>query len=393
MMLSYQRAAFDKAHRLLVQLKTEPHNTDILFDLQVHLIGEVRKTEAKIREYKNKLRDAEGTRDSLVKLWTRKVETYQYTKYIWNCFGDGIAFIYYDRFTLKHTYYDVDTINVKQDSGFISDKVGFYHEFALLRKATALRIPCILCDLTNVIRFGDVCFAIDADPTIVEVKQTKRKLDRRGKRQKRKNAKLKQFYDEDESDDFRGGNTVYRTEFSSELEDSLASFDLCITMALEHESAVCAEHDGVAMIGLTKPDNDVFELFSGERYFVSYLNGLKSSMNWQPFYPFTLSITSTQSLWEFVCGRVSVLCALSRTLIEELANAKGLEVTIVENEEPRVRFTFDVGEEAYVELAHIFHRAVVEGISPRWLVDSATDSIELMKERAKQATHPFLRQQ
>jgi hypothetical protein len=71
-----------------------------------------------------------------------------------------------------------------------------------MEEGLAAGIPCLLADLTNTIRHGDVCFMVGADPRLVEVK-TGRKLDRRGRRQIKSIEQLQRFFETDHASGLR----------------------------------------------------------------------------------------------------------------------------------------------------------------------------------------------
>jgi hypothetical protein len=105
--------------------------------------------------------------------------------FLWRCFGDGIAFIYQSKYSLKHTYYD-GNYNVKAPAGFMTEhgrlKRGFAREYRILCSGIKHNVPVVLCDLTNVIRYGDVCALGAEDPVCIEVK-TSRNRNARTERQ------------------------------------------------------------------------------------------------------------------------------------------------------------------------------------------------------------------
>ena len=63
--------------------------------------------------------------------------------FIWRCFGDGIAFLYIDKYALKHMLYDSTDYSVKQQAGALSGKVGFRLEWRLPNSllTTRKRLP------------------------------------------------------------------------------------------------------------------------------------------------------------------------------------------------------------------------------------------------------------
>lgn len=132
-------------------------NLTHLLEIQRRLIGAISKAEREIREAKKSDGDP---RD------------WQYVRYNFLCLGDCLAFLYMDRFALKQTYFDVNSMNPKQSGGFISDKSGHETEVTWLEKAISYGVPAVLCDITNVLRYGDICLLGDKDPLPIEIKSS-----------------------------------------------------------------------------------------------------------------------------------------------------------------------------------------------------------------------------
>ncbi|MBS1089509.1 hypothetical protein [Gluconobacter wancherniae] len=140
---------------------------------------------------------------------------WQYIRYNFLCIGDFLAFLYLDRFAFKHTYFDVETYQPKQSGGFISGKSGYENEMRCLEAVISLGVPAVLCDITNVLRYGDICVLAGNDPSFVEVKSSKTK-DRRGRRQEKKLQTLCDFLISDRAENFRGRRGVtIRQEISN----------------------------------------------------------------------------------------------------------------------------------------------------------------------------------
>ena len=57
-----------------------------------------------------------------------RIERVRDLAYVWRCFGDAIAFLYMDKYALKHTYFNTENVNPKGNAGFLSGKDGLFHE-------------------------------------------------------------------------------------------------------------------------------------------------------------------------------------------------------------------------------------------------------------------------
>jgi len=159
-------------HREIHGFSEDLDNLQRLLEIQKRLITAVLDAEREIKAAKS------GDIDP--KEW-------QYVRYNFLCLGDSLAFLYIDRFALKQMFFNVDNDNPKQGGGFLSGQTGLAGEVSLLIEAIARGVPAVLCDLTTVLRFGDVCLLGASDPVPIEVKSSKTK-DARAKRQKKKST-------------------------------------------------------------------------------------------------------------------------------------------------------------------------------------------------------------
>ena len=187
-MLGYRKHSFARAHTLLRRLRENLEDLEALRELQTLLLLEVVRSEEKVRRDKMEVRGIENS-DAVsdakrLEYLAGRIEGYRQCAYIWRSFGDAIAFIYLDTFSLKQCFYSTATTSPKQDAGFILGKEGLGNELIILDSALKQGVPALLVDLTNTIRHGDVCLLGDSDPFLIEAKLGKN-LNSRGKKQKR----------------------------------------------------------------------------------------------------------------------------------------------------------------------------------------------------------------
>jgi hypothetical protein len=212
-MLGYRKKSFVDAHAMLATLRGKPTDLATLNALQQLLCREIVRTERKIRELKAERKAVMTTGGKRAKrrssILLDRIEKIRHCAYVWRCFGDAIAFSYMDRFALKQTFYSTEHPHEKQNAGFLSDKVGLATEIAYLEFALEESIPALLVDLTDTIRHGDVCLMGEADPFLIEIKAGS-EVDRRGRRQKRGLAKLREFFKNDRAEGLRGAAGIRR---------------------------------------------------------------------------------------------------------------------------------------------------------------------------------------
>ena len=212
-MIGFRKKSFWRAHALLHALKEDDRNLDILRDIQILLIKEIMRAEVQIKAHKTELRAWQTVAESRRKFLTTRIESLRNVVFIWKCFGDALAFLYMDKFALKHTFYSAQEFKIKQDAGFLSGKEGLAAEFGLVLDALQNNVPAMLTDLTTTIRHGDVVAMGASDPYLMEVKAKKSKNER-ARKQKKNLEILHEFFENDRSDRLRGMTGVTRQTYS-----------------------------------------------------------------------------------------------------------------------------------------------------------------------------------
>lgn len=323
---------------------------------------------------------------------------WQYIRYNFMCLGDCLAFLYIDRFSLKQTYFDVNTTMPKQGGGFILDKAGHKEEMFLLESAIAHNVPAVLCDITNVLRYGDICLLGGGDPVPIEVKSSKIK-DRRGKRQKGKLQKLANFLESDRAHNFRGlPGTTIRTNISQPPELYTAELQSAVEKALSVGSTSFDVNECLRVIVITEENQNYEELFGeikSSRVLANSVNEIKTHMQWGCYYPYALSFSNPRFYEGFVRGEIHIFTFLDIEAFEKKLSAKGVSLAVEATEHdisclmqfPKLPNgdqgpVFIIGE-------HMMCRIWTDFISPSWIVNnsiaSVENSIEVMREELSSA--------
>ena len=354
-----------------------------LKELQQLLFREIVRAEGKIRKLKAERKAinniAGGTKAKQASYLANRVEGLRQGAYIWRCFGDAIAFLYMDKFALKHCFYSTETPNAKQDAGFIVGKTGLANEIALLEAALADNIPAILVDLTNTIRHGDICLMGEPDPYLIEVKAS-RKLDSRGKKQKRSLEKLRDFYETDKSTGLRGYPEVRRQTSDIPERTYVEQINQCILEAKKIGHATCQPEPGLNYVVIAESRLDIEQLMIGLKLkapWVFGLNEFKSQRAWAPYFPFILSIEDKDGLWDFIKGDVFILVLVETDRLTQIALDSGYEANFdCSNTDYPLRIKIPDGDDMSGISSHILARIGLEFVSPEWIVLS---SIEMLK--------------
>jgi len=373
-MFGYRRSSFRKATAILATIRDNPADTEALLDLQRLLIAEITLAEGRVRENKSRAKKESGAR---AQYFERRAQAHRQSIYYWKAFGDAIAFLYCDRFALKHVYYNTHNLNVRPDSGFISGSAGFQHEFEVLQSLLDAGMPSVLCDLTNTIRYGDVCLLADNDPTIVEVKSSRTK-DRRRTRQTKNLKTLKQFYETDLSHGLRGFPVVHRVEMLNRPKSYGLELNQCIEESYERGYALRSPEVGICYIAASTKERpeSIFEQVNLKEPWMISLNEAKRNQAWSPYRPFTMLIRSRSALYDFILGRLFVIVLFDLAVIEQLVREMGWTPEIdVESDYALRMHRNGGGEEAGIS-RHLLARTGFEALSLRWVVQESIRGFE-----------------
>lgn len=248
-MIGRRKKSFYALCELLRGIESEPSNVQEVLKLNKMILREVLRAEQNIRRHREtrqqlrselkigrKSREQTDVLRKRIARVERYIEGYFDQIYIWKCFGDGLAFAYLDRFSVKHAFFDVESIRVKPEAGMLSGKPGLRSEIDCLLMATQHKIPAVLCDITNVIRYGDVCLLDGPDPYPIEVKSNGR-LNQRGKRQVAALQKLTEFLETDCALNFRGAREVRRSSVHIPERTHIDVLNRCIAEAQQNGHA------------------------------------------------------------------------------------------------------------------------------------------------------------
>ena len=373
-MFGYRRASFRRAVALLASIRDEPGNVEAIYELQKLLIAEVTLAEGRVRDSKGLAKNDAMRRSR----FEARARAHRQSIYYWKAFGDAIAFLHCDRFALKHVYYNTDNLGVKQDGGFISGAAGFEQELEALRGVLDAGIPGVLCDLTNTIRYGDVCLLAGNDPVVVEVKSSATR-DRRRSRQIRRLKTLREFYENDIAHGLRGLGTVFRVETRSEPRSFEHEFNACIEAAYERGYAVIGPEPGVRYVAVTGDveEGKVFREVDLEEPWLFSLNEAKMERGWSPYYPFALLIRSERALYDFLLGRLLLFVVLDVAVMKELAQSMGWTTVEVDAEaDYSLQVARNRGKEKAGLAKSALARAAFEAVSLRWLVEEGLGGFE-----------------
>jgi hypothetical protein len=368
---------------LLQTLRANLEDLATLKELQKLLLREVIRAEKKIRELKAELKTLRGTADSVAAKRSayleNRIEGFRQCAYIWRCFGDAIAFLYMDKFALKHCFYNTENLYAKPNAGFMLGREGLANELALLDSALENNVPALLVDLTNTVRHGDICLMGESDPFLIEVKASKTQ-DSRGKKQRRSLEKLHAFYETDKADGLRGFPEVRRLAYEMPERTYVDQINECIADALKNGYAVRQPERGLYYIVMTQegpgPEQamDSLEIKAPWPFF---LNRFKSDRTWAPYLPFILTIEDKDHLWDFIRGDLFILVLVEMDALCQIAIDKGYKATFDQDDELYPLRVEVPGGDGRVGISeHILARIGMEFVSPEWVVLASIEGLE-----------------
>jgi hypothetical protein len=396
-MLGYRKKSFADAYAMLTRLRGNPTDLATLKALQQLLCQEIVRTEKKIRELKAQRKAVTTMGGKRAKrrssILLARIDKIRHCAYVWRCFGDAIAFSYMDRFALKQTYYSTERPREKQGAGFLLDKVGLATEIAWLEFALAKNIPALLVDLTDTIRHGDVCLMGEPDPYLTEVKAGS-SVDRRGRRQKRGLAKLREFFENDNVEGLRGAAGIRRVAPSTPGRDYVEELNASIAEAMKDGHAVRSPEAGLYYIVMTTDGPEVGEILDRLKLknpWIIALNEFKNERAWAPYYPFILSIADKDHLWAFIRGDVYIVVVIEQDRLCQIAKERGYDATLAIDSEPGVgglTIRNPADATGISVSSHFLARIAFEFLSPEWVVATAiemgsSDEVALLSAPAR----------
>lgn len=373
-MFGYRRNSFRKAAAMLSTIRNDAADLKTLFALQKLLIAEITLAEGRVRENKACANAEQGKRSAY---YEKRAQAHRQSIYYWKAFGDAIAFLYCDRFALKHVYYNTRNANVRQDGGFISGSAGFEQEFDTLRKLVEGGCPCVLCDLTNTIRYGDICVMVEDDPILIEVKASRTRNQRQA-RQLKNLKTLREFYKTDASSGLRGFPSVYRIAMRSVPYSFEEELNECIEESYKRDYALKSPEPGVCYAAISGDVRmeEVFNQMNLAEPLLFSLNEAKRDRAWSPYYPFTLLIRSERALYDFMLGRLFVMVLLDVAVIRDLVRTLGwIPKFDLESDYP-VWASRNGGEEQAGLSGHALARTAREALSLKWVVEEGVRGLE-----------------
>lgn len=290
---------------------------------------------------------------------------------IFKAVGDGLAFIYLNK-------WDIKPLVFKQSSGFISGKKGLRKELSILKGLNKDKKIAILNDITNCLRYGDITIPTEGFPILIEVKSSKT-FSMRNKRQLEKANKVLNYLATDETEGlYEGIGTMKRVSLKSIEINYFKQLNDGIEIAFKDGYFISEIEEGLIYYIEFRPDidNALEKVFTNvKKPFVYFINSAKHKN--LGYYPFTLSIGNPERLYDFYAGDflISVVVDL-QVLIDSLLEY-GLTVQYTEGHYPlEMRKDGSSSEEEVVKVSdHFLGRIGFEFWSLKSFIDELINKI------------------
>ena len=397
-MIGQRKKTFFELHTLLRAIEADQDDFARVRQLNLMLLKEILRSERSIGRHKSaintlrlQLRTARGSRKEAnqvrraISRTERYVDGYYQQRYIWKCFGDGLAYTYLDKHAVKHSFYGTDTYDVKPSAGMLGGKDGLMSEVACLFSALDHGVPAALCDVTNTLRYGDVCLLGASDPYPIEVK-SRPSLNQRGKRQATALKRLTDFLETDQAIDFRTPGATRRVEISIKERNYRDAMNACIADAARNGFAcVQPEADLIYIATYTDVPPHTFDAMrEGGPWVVVMLNEDKTTGTWAPYEPFTLSIRDGGHLLDFIEGRLSLIVAFDGGALVNRMDLPGWDARFDGDATAAIQFHHQATG-ALVGISRQFlSRIGFEFVAPSWVAESQMPTVEELKQAMDQ---------
>ena len=318
----------------LRKFQKNPNDDELLLALQLRLYRQLRYVErrqAYCKSQSGRLR-ASLSRDRLPKQQATDAkasirnldgdrERYKRLAVFIRSITDGIVFTLFDR-------YDIKPLALKEPAGAIGGKKGCKVELLFLRQLCRRGIRAILCDVTNCLRYGDICIDDSGTPRLIEVKSSDN-TNARVDRQLEQIKLMMEYFDTDRHPTLYGHGFAVRRSRISEPQRCYANELNAMLKQVREGGSACLEVErglvyfvdrdlstsnmGAALATLSDPR-------------VAMLNGFKDG-SWSSYFPYTLSIDDPEDCFAFLSGEVVICIAYDHARLISLADGYGCTVT------------------------------------------------------------------
>lgn len=388
-MLGLHRQRIFKLGSMLRSLELNLANFQLLLEMQLEILAAVKATERAIGLSQSRLSDQKRALKvqrlpkpearmlkAQIEARETRLDHYKWLLSVWRAFGDGIAFLYLDKWAMKPLLYNIHDPNTKDHAGSILGKSGLANELKVLRGIIQSGVPALLNDLTNCIRHGDICVLASHDPMLIEVK-TGGNISSRAQRQLQNIQSIHEYHRTDQAKNVRGAPLLHRIALSRRETHFRGLFDDGIATALKVGHFMAEPEAGLRFVCTTTRSTEVLDkLFLNFAPSAAYsLNQLKNENEWGVYFPYVLSIRSLDNLYAFLDGKVYLMVLFDFNALRSAARRRSLSLT--ETQDPTWPVQVDWLKNTHPEPAlarlssHFLGRMACELLSWNWALSEA----------------------
>jgi hypothetical protein len=380
-MLRYYRTALISLFQDLNVLKTDPSNIPLSFSIQDRLISNISRTEFRINKLKEEIKDCRARirieklpQDILNKLNNTivsnnlKKDFYDKLLLIFRDIGDGIVFIYLEKWDIK------PLVMSKEHAGFISGKKGIRFELKCFRYAKLRNIACIFNDITNSLRHGDLTLPMFGKPFLAELKSGNKIVgEERAKRQVARAGNIIKYLFDDIGNNIypeRGDETMHRVALNKAEINYQEKLTALVTEAIKskNNNTVEIEKGLYYSIRVVKDEfeNEFNVIPKTAEPYIFFANNFKKMK--QGYYPFTLSISDPEALYKFYNGEYLITVFVDLIVVREELDKDGFILERLDDEHFCLKIKHKTEDIEFTISNHLFGRVGGEFLSPKWVI-------------------------
>ena len=325
-----------------------------------------------------------------------RIVSYKEISYIYRALGDGLAFSLFDK-------YDLKPLAFKEPPGALTGKGGSRLERKILRAFIKKGIPAIHCDITNVLRYGDICIKFHGFPFFVEVKSSGNR-NRRVDRQIQNIQKLHKYYATDVIDGLYGIPKIHRFAPSCPERKHVSTLNELIQ---ESRTAGCATkevEEGLVYLVASNLDPSALTKIVGSMTtpIVAVLNLGKFSGRWSSYFPYTLTIRNVNDVLAFIEDIYVIAVIYDNQRVVEIAQSHNYKASFFNEssthlpesatEEQWLYHFEEIGKSPeetsrFLISEHYFSRVFYEFLSLEWIIRETFSHFEKAVSVANSSSH------
>ncbi|OLV19754.1 hypothetical protein BOO71_0001627 [Deinococcus marmoris] len=389
MHLRFRQSILQISDRIRSYFEGDRSNIDDLLVIQLTLVKYIKYYEKRISEIKAeegqqklKLKIGMVSKENAaiikirIKNFRYKKDHYKNSIYILRSLGDYIAFSLFDPWDLK-------PLTFSDSSGNISGKSGLRNEIKILKAIFSNGSECILNNITNTIRHGDITVNIEGFPLIMEIKSSSSEGKRASRQIENINNIMEYLYSGETTNIYgledRDEQKMIRVSAYKEPEYYISELQDAVTRAYEFGTGLVFVGNEAAIVASTDskislPAN-ILDKWKSEEIRTQIINSYKFKI--RSLTPFWMSFSSDSHVCDIYSGDLVVAIFLNISHLKRIAYTNDYNLDTLEDDEWAFSLA-QVGEpENKMFISHIhMSRIFFEFLRPEWLIENSINTYE-----------------